>query len=179
MSKKTALISASFDAGVLSIAVAGVDTINLPLKALSSELIERATIHGLTQKISDAAAIAKSELPSDPTEAARVKFEAMNAVAQRLLEGDWSKRSGDGSGPVAGIIYRAFAEFVANAAKDKKRPAPSDAGIRAMYGKRTKSEQLALRNVPEIAAIMERMKAERGTPANAIDATDLLAELGI
>ena len=179
MSKKTSLIAASFENNVLSIAVADIGTINLPLSELTTELTERALVHGLTQKISDAAAIAKSDLPTEPLGAARMKSEAMSAVAQRLIDGDWSKRSGDGSAPVAGIIYRAFAEFVANAAKAKKQPAPLDAAIRALYDKRTRAEQLALRNVPAIATIIERMKSERGTTAQTVDTDSLLGELGL
>lgn len=178
MAKKS-LITAAFTNGTLSITVDGAGVINLPLSELTDELRERALIHGLTQKISDAAAIAKSELPDDPIAAARVKFEAMSSVAQRLIDGDWSKRSGDGSAPVAGIIYRAFAEYVANVAKAKKQPVPEDSAIRALYDKRDRADQLALRNIPEVATIIERMKAERGSNAATVNTADLLGELGL
>lgn len=180
MAKKSLITARIADSeGDLFINVDGIGEIKIHYRGLSDEIRDRALLHGLIQKISDAAAIAKSELPNDPLEAARVKFEAMSAVAQRLIDGDWSKRSGDGSAPVAGIIYRAFAEFVADAAKAKKQPAPSDAAIRALYDKRTRAEQLALRNVPAIATIIERMKSERGTTAATVDTDSLLGELGL
>lgn len=179
MAKKNSVISVEFDNGNLRFAVANAGEFTLNLSSLSDDLREKALVHGLTQKISDAAAISKADLPTDPVEAAKVKFEAMKAVADRLAEGDWSKRSGDGSGPVAGIIFRAFVEFVSNAAKAKKRPVPSEAEIRAVYDAKDRAGQLALRNVPEIAAIIERMKSERGTGTAKVDTSALLGELGI
>lgn len=179
MSKKSIISANVDDENILNIAVEGVGVIHLPINGLTDELRQRALVHGLVQKISDAAAIAKAELPTDPTEAAKVKFAAMSAVADRLAEGEWSKRSGDGAGPVAGIIFRAFAEFVAAAATAKKRPVPSEAEIRAVYDAKDRAGQLALRTVPEIAAIIERMKSERGTKASPVDASALLGELGI
>lgn len=179
MAKKS-IISASVENNVLSFIVDGAGSITIDLAELPSEIRDRAMIHGLTQKVSDAAAIAKAELPESEVEAAKVKFSAMQAVAQRLIDGDWSKRSGDGVGPVAGVIFRAFAEFVANAAKAKKRPAPSEAEIRAVYDAKDRAGQLALRNVPEIAAIIDRIKSERGaTAAKAVDTESLLGELGL
>lgn len=179
MAKKNSVISVEFDNGNLRLAIADVGEISLALASLSDDIREKALVHGLTQKVSDAAAIAKADLPADATEAAKVKFEAMKAVADRLAEGDWSKRSGDGAGPVAGVIFRAFVEFVTNAAKAKKRPAPSEAEIRAVYDAKDRAGQLALRNVPEIAAIIERIKSERGASAAKVDASALLGELGI
>lgn len=179
MAKKNSVISVEFDNGNLRFAIADAGEFTLTLASLSEDIREKALIHGLTQKVSDAAAIAKADLPTDAAEAAKAKFEAMQAVADRLAEGDWSKRAGDGSGPVAGVIFRAFVEFVTNAAKAKKRPAPSEAEIRSVYDAKDRAGQLALRKVPEIAAIIERIKSERGAGAVKVDASALLGELGI
>lgn len=180
MAKKNSIITVDvMESGVLRFVVDGAGDFTVETFNLSEEIRRRAMDHGLVQKISDAAAIAKADLPADATEAAKVKFEAMKAVADRLAEGDWSKRSGDGSSPVAGVIFRAFVEFVTNAAKAKKRPAPSEAEIRAVYDGKDRAGQLALRNVPEIATIIERLKSERGAGAAKVDASALLGELGI
>lgn len=179
MAKKNSIITVDATETGLTFVVDGAGEFTLTFASLTDDLRQKALIHGLTQKVSDAAAIAKAELPADATEAAKVKFEAMRAVADRLAEGDWSKRAGDGSGPVAGVIFRAFVEFVTNAAKAKKRPAPSEAEIRAVYDAKDRAGQLALRNVPEIAAIIERIKSERGAGAVKVDASALLGELGI
>lgn len=180
MAKKNSIIAVAHDNNVLSFTVADAGTITLDLAKLADEIRDRAMLHGLVQKVSDAAAIPKVDLPTDATEAAKAKYEAMQAVAERLLAGEWSKRSGDGTGPVAGVIFRAFAEFVANAAAAKKRPVPSETEIRAVYDAKDRAGQLALRNVPEIATIIERMKSERGAnAAKSVDVDGLLGELGI
>jgi len=172
MARKNAVVSSTYDNGVLTVAIAGAGTINLTIAELSDDVRNRAMVHGLLQKVSDAAAIPKADLPIDPTDAAKVKFEAMNAVASRLIDGEWSKRAGDGSGPVAGIIYRAFEEWVNAQFTAAKKPIPAADVTRAKYDVMERSKQLALRNVPAIAAIIERMKSERGAAATAPDGDD-------
>lgn len=161
-----------------TLTVEGAGSIEISVSELPADIQARALIHGLVQKISDAAAMPKADLPDDPTEAAAVKFAAMQSVAQRLIDGDWSKRTGEGSGPVAGLIFRAFYAFVCEAAKAKKKPAPSEAEARAVYNSKDRAGQLALRNVPRIAELMEQLRAAKA-PAKSIDADSLLGELGL
>ncbi len=183
MARKNALIAVSINEAATELTFtvgegAGSFTVDMP--TLSDDIRNRAQVHGLVQKISDAAAIAKAELPSDPAEAASVKYEAMRSVATRLMEGEWSKRSGDGSAPVAGIIFRAFAEWAADMAKKAKKDVPSTEALRAVYDAKDRAGQLALRTVPAIAKIIERMKSERGaSAANSVDSNALLGELGL
>jgi len=178
MAKKNSIIATAFANGVLTFTITGAGEIILPIAELSDDLRERAMLHGIVQKISDAAAMPKADLTGDAAKDALTKFEAMKSVADRLRDGDWSKRNGDGSGPVAGVIFRAFVEFVTNAAKAKKATVPTDEAIRAVYDAKTRAEQLALRNVPAIATIIERIKSERGA-AVSVNTDDLLGELGI
>ena len=179
---KASLITSAFDAAnnVLTLSVAGVGSIDVAIRDLSDDIVSRALVHGLTQKISDAAAMPKADLPDDPTEAAKTKFEAMKAVADRISgpDGEWTKRNGDGSGPVAGIIYRAFEQWAMERAKKAKKSITPEE-IRAVYDAKDRAGQLALKTVPEIAAIMERIKAERGPAKSAVDADALMGELGI
>lgn len=183
MAKKNSIIRPSFENGVLTINVGNDDTgpigsIVLTLAELSADITETGLVHGLVQKISDAAALPKDELTGNAKTDALTKYNAMLSVANRLLEGEWSARKGDGSGPVAGIIFRAFAEYVATMAASRKKPVPSDDAIRANYDAKSRAEQLALRSVPEIATIIERIKSERGT-TTVVDADALLADLGL
>lgn len=178
MAKKS-IISTEVEGTAISFNVEGAGSFFIDYTNLTEELRTRALVHGIVQKISDAAAMPKADLPSDPIEAAKTKLEAMQSVADRLIAGDWSKRNGEGGGPVAGVIFRAFAEWVEARAKAAKKPAPTAEAIRAVYDAKTKSEQLALRSVPEIAAIIERIKSERGGAAVKVDADSLLDELGL
>jgi hypothetical protein len=183
MARKNSLISVSHNAetNVLSFAVGNAGTIELNVNNLSDDIRTRALLHGLVQKVSDAAAIGKDELAGKSAdEIAALKFDAMKSVADRLTgdDADWSKRSGDGTGPVAGIILRAFSQYVADMAAKRKKPVPSDDAIKSRYSAMSKSEQFALRNVPEIAAIMETLRSEKSSKSS-VDTKSLLGELGI
>jgi hypothetical protein len=174
MARKNAVVSAtvSDDLNVLTITVEGFDPIAVDRRNLDPEIRARAEIHGLGQKIGDAAALGKDATPKD-------KYEAMRSVADRLLEGDWNKRNGEGGGTQPGIIFRAFSEYVADKAKKAKKPVPSADAIKATYGNLDRKGQLALRTVPEIATIMDRMKSETASKGVAVDTESLLAELGV
>lgn len=178
MAKKGSLISTAIDGGNLAITVEGIGTINLDTGALADDIRNRALFHGLIQKISDAAAIPAKDLPADPLEAAKVKFEAMTAVADRLSAGEWSKRSGDGSGLVAGLIFRAYYKWAVEMATAAKKSAPAETAVRAQYDAMERKNQLALRNIPRVAEIMDELRAEKA-PAAGVDALALLAELGL
>jgi hypothetical protein len=182
MARKNALITVALDGSALTFAVGSAGSFTIDTASLNDDIRNRALAHGIVQKVSDAAAMPKSEFKGKSAdEIAAMKFNAMKAVADRLTgdDADWSKRSGDGSGPVAGIIYRAFEQWVLDTAKAKKvKTPPTSEAIRAKYDAMDRAGQLALRNVPEIATIMERLRAERGPKAN-VDTTALLGELGL
>lgn len=171
--RKGSLISCAISNGALSFSVVGVDApIVVDTKNLSADIVETAMLHGLKQKISDAAALEKGATAEE-------KHAEMLAVANRLMDGEWSKRSGDGSGPVAGVIYLAFARWIAETAIERKKTAPSQEAIRAKYDSYDRSEQLALRSIPRVATIIEEIKLSRGSAASSVDADALLGDLGI
>jgi hypothetical protein len=180
MARKNSIISiaANEETGALVFTVTDAGEFSIIPADLTDEIRNRAMLHGLAQKVSDAAAIAKSEMTGDAATDAMTKFNAMKAVADRLADGDWSARRGDGTGPVAGVIYRAFEEWVMAEAKKAKKPVDAET-IRALYDAKPRADQLALRNVPEIATIIERIKAERGAKSEPVDTAGLLAELGL
>jgi hypothetical protein len=181
MAKKNALISAAYDNGTLVLNVGDAGSVSVSTNDLTDAIREKAMIHGLLQKLSDAAAMPKDQLTGDAKKDAATKLAAIQAVADRITgpDGDWNKRSGDGAGPVSGIIFRAFEEYVETMAKKRKKDAPTSDAIRARYDAMERKEQLALRNVPEIAAIIDRIKSERGSKAETVDTGSLLSELGI
>lgn len=178
MARKNSIISAAFNAGTITISVEGVDTIILPIASLSDDLRERAMVHGLVQKISDGAAIPKTELTGlSEQEIAERKFNAMSAIADRLRGGEWSKRNGDGSGSTpAGVIYRAFHQWACEMATAKKAAIPTETATREVYDKKDRAGQLALRNIPRIAEIIETLRVK---PSNAVDTDSLLSDLGL
>jgi hypothetical protein len=166
MAKKNAIVSTVVEDGLITFHVEGQPVLPLSIAQLSDEVRNRALIHGLVQKVSDAAALGKDATPAD-------KHAAMAAVVYRLNSGDWNKRGeSDGSTAPAGIIRRAFVEFAVAAGKPE-----TDAN--AYYEGLDRKAQLALRNIPEIADIINRIKSERGANASAkVDTNALLAEIG-
>lgn len=173
MARKNAIISATVTGTVLTFNVEGAaKPIVVDAAKLSDDIRAAAIIHGLTQKIADAAALGKDATPAD-------KAEAMRAVADRLTgeEPSWNKRAGDGSDSApSGLIFKAFLEFATERATAAKKPIPSEEKVRELYDSKTRSEQLAMRKIPEIAAIIERMKGDKAAKS-APDADALLADI--
>lgn len=132
---------------------------------LSESIREQAMMHGLKQKIGDAAAISRNP---DTGRSATTddKFDAMSEVLNRLLSGEWNKTraGGDGSGS-GGLLFKALCRVKAD-----KTPAE----VRAYLDWRTKEEQAALRKVPVIAAALEEIRAAQAKDGG-IDGEALLA----
>lgn len=156
-SKRPRLITIDIADDIIVFNVAGETPLPLHLGQMSDDIKTRAMVHGIVQKVSDAAA--GSMTPAE-------KRAAMDAVVYRLNSGEWNKRSGDGTSQPSGLIARAVAEF-------SGKPLST---VQTFLGAKTRSEVLALRKVPEIATIMDRLRAE--TPAaKAVDTSELLAGL--
>lgn len=135
------------------------------IEQLDDAIRTQAMMHGLKQKIGDAAAISRN------TETGRSattddKFDAMAEVLGRLLAGQWNKtREGGEGGGAGGLLFRALCKIKAD-----KTPAE----VRAYLEARTKEEQAALRKVPAIAAAIEAIKAAQAKDGG-IDGEALLA----
>lgn len=179
MARKNAIVSVSVERNgsdatdqSVTFTVEGQSPIQIRLNELSTEIRAQAMIHGITQKISDAAALGKDATPAD-------KYAAMLAVAERISSpnGSWNKRNGEGSESApSGLIFRAFYQFAVDRAEAMKKPIPAESVVRELYDSKTRSEQLAIRKIPEVAAIMERMKGDK-LAKSAPDADALLADI--
>lgn len=147
--------------GSLTIAVANGKSIIVRVEDLSPEIQLYATLHGLKQKIIDAAALGAGATLTD-------KYVAMSEVVDRLMAGEWNKRGEGGTGTPTGLLFKALCRLYG----DSKSPET----IRTFLGSKDKSEQAALRKNPRIAAIIDQIKAET-IKTEWIDTEDLLAEL--
>ena len=132
---------------------------------LADDIRVQAMMHGLKQKIGDAAAISRNP---DTGRSATTddKFDAMAEVLHRLLSGAWNKtREGGEGGGAGGLLFKVLCKIKAD-----KTPAE----VRAYLEARTKEEQAALRKVPAIAAAIEEIKAAQAKDGG-IDGEALLA----
>lgn len=170
--KKVPAIDATItEAGTLKLTFGGrADlTVELDAAGLSDTIRQQAIMHGLKQKLVDAAAISRN---TDTGASATVqdKYDAVREVAERLMAGEWNKRreAGAGSGP-GGLLKAALVRLYAGRMNEEQL----DAWLTA----KTDKEKAALRKNPKVAEIIEAIRAERAkdTPAGAAD--DLLAEL--
>lgn len=139
--------------------VEGVGRLTLMMSQLTPAMATACLLHGLKQKIGDAAAI-----PRDPETGRSAtlsdKYAAMSAVRDRLLDGQWFLRAGTGSGSAGqgGLLYRALVRLY---------PAKTAEQLRAYLDGKTDAEQAKLRATPKVAAMIADIKAEDAARAAA------------
>lgn len=165
--KRTPAITAAIDEMVLTFTGDNGRVLTVDARTLSTSILDAAIMHGLKQKIGDAAAISRNP-ETGRSATTDDKFDAMSEVLNRLLAGSWNKprESGDGAG-AGGLLFKALCRVKAD-----KTPAE----VKAYLEGRSKEEQAALRKVPVIAAAIDAIRAESAKAAG-IDGEALLADL--
>lgn len=161
---RTPAIDATITANVLHLAFSNGETVSVALSNLTPEIQHQCAMHGLKQKLVDAAAISRNP---DTGRSATIddKLNAVLEVANRLLSGQWNKTRDGGASTKGGLLFRALCLMYADKTPD---------AIRAFLDKKTPAEKTALRNTAKIAAIIATLKEE---PTDGIDADGLLDEL--
>lgn len=143
----------------------GEGDITIGLSDLSPAILEMAALHGLKQKICDAAAISRDP-ETGRSATTETKFRAMHAVYERIMAGEWNAKRGEGT-TTGGLLFRALCRLY---------PAKDADTLREFLAGKTKQEQAALRANPKVAAIIEEIKAESANVSE-IDTDELLGEL--
>lgn len=157
----------SDDKGTLTLTFSHGQYLCLHVSQLSADVAAHALMHGLKQKLVDAAAISRN---TETGRAASVadKFDAVKEVYDRLLSGEWNKRREGGAGTSGGLLFRALCRMY-----DGKKT-PED--IKAFLEAKTDAEKAALRKNSKVATIIEEIRAE-SAKGDATDADELLADL--
>lgn len=145
----------------LTIEVEGHDSIICELSEIHTDMLNHAALHGLKQKICDAAALGAEYSISE-------KYTAMKEVFDRIYsaEPQWNKTAGGGGG-ATGLLFRALCRLY---------PDKSPEQLRAYHDKLDKKQQAALRGNPKIAPIIEKIKLEAANTTG-VDSDELLAGL--
>lgn len=165
--KRTPVIETTIEGDVLRLACMNGERLELNVFDLVESIRTQAMLHGLKQKLIDAAAISrdpetgKSATPDD-------KWAAVRAVYDRLMRGEWNATRGEGTGSGNGLLFRALVRMY---------PAKTADQLREYLDGKTKAEQAALRANPKVAAVIEEIKAE-SVKAGGVDSDSLLDELG-
>jgi len=134
--------------------------------ALSPEVRQQALLHGLKQKLVDAAAISRNT-ETGRAASAEDKYQAVKTVYDRLLAGAWNATR-EGGGATGGLLLQALVRMYAG------RKTPDE--LRAFLAEKSDAEKTALRKNPRVAQIIEDIRVETGKAAN-IDTDELLGEL--
>lgn len=143
------------------------EELSINLATLSDEIRTQAALHGLKQKLVDAAAIARNPdtgLSATPAD----KYDAVKTVFDRITqpEGTWNAVRESGEKHVGGLFARALMELTG------KTKAQIDVAIE----KYTKEETAALKKNPRVVDIMQRLERE-AIAARPNNSDDLLAQL--
>ena len=164
--KRNAAISATITDGTLALAFANGETLMLRAAALNIDMQQQAMLHGLKQKLVDAAAISRNP---ETGRAASVedKYQAVKVVYDRLLAGQWNAAR-EGGGNAGGLLLQALCRMYDG------RKTPDE--LKAFLADKSDAEKTALRKNPRVATIIEDIRAEQGKAAN-IDTDELLGEL--
>ena len=164
--KRIPAINAEIVGETLHLAFANGAALALDSRALTLEITRAAIMHGLKQKLVDAAAIARNP-ETGRSATIEDKYEAVKAVYDRLLAGLWNAPRGEGGAPSGGYLLQALCRLY---------PAKSVENLRAFLEGKTDKEKAALRKNPRVAQIIEDIRAEQGKAAD-IDTDELLGEL--
>jgi hypothetical protein len=175
--------------GCIKFTVLGVGELVLDITKLSPENISRAVAHGMTQRISDAAAIPFNK-DENRYATAQEKYEAMRALVEHYETGtsEWARNRAVG-GPRAdgetALILRAVAEHQGVSVDDMRERVKAIATKRETTPKAYLAGVLATAQAAKgvgalagVATVYARLKAEQPVAVVKLDADELINELG-
>lgn len=169
LTKKPAAVETTINGSVLTLTFANGALLELSLSQLNDNIILAATLHGLKQKLCDAAAISRDPV-TGKTATIETKYAAVREVFDRITspDGTWNKirEGGNNSG---GLLLTALVRMYAG------RKTRDD--LIEFLSSKTDAEKAALRKNAKIAAIIDEIKAERATDGEGIDSDSILDEL--
>jgi hypothetical protein len=142
-------------------------TVEVDTIRLSEDVLAQALMHGLKQKLVDAAAMSRNP-ETGRSATIEDKYTAVAEVAQRLLEGEWNKRREGGA--TGGLLLRALIQMYAG-----RKTADQ---LKEYLAAKSDKEKAALRKNPRVAEIIEHLRVEDAKARGEDTAgMDLLAEL--
>lgn len=149
---RTPAIDATIDGTTLRLAFGNGDSLTISADQLTDDIRTMAMMHGLKQKIVDAAAISRNP-ETGRSASIDDKVTAATEVATRLLAGQWNKVREGGSGAGNGsLLFRAM---------QVAYPAKSAEAIREYLATKTPAECAAMRATPKLAAIIATLRTAK------------------
>jgi len=168
---KKSAISAEIDSGVLTLTFGAGGSIVIDPKNLEKPIIEMAILHGLKQKLVDAAAIARNTITGESASLTDKK-EAVMAVYDRLMRGEWNATRSTGEGTAKGSLLLL--------ALQRLQPQKSGEELATWLDGLTNEQKTALSKNAKILPIIQTIQAERAAKAAeklGVDSDGLLNDL--
>ena len=155
------------DDGTLILAFRHGEVLRLHPESLAPEIQRAAMLHGLKQKLVDAAAISRDTATGRAATIA-TKYEAVREIFDRITgeTPSWNKPRAGGAGGQGGLLVRAVARYK-NVTVERAK---------AYLDRLTDAQKQALRGDPRIATIINDLRLESAKPAG-IDTDALLCGL--
>lgn len=148
------------------------ESVTVDCVAFTRELLMTAAVHGVGQKLVDAAALSRNPENGQPATPAE-KWARVKAIAERLNGGQWNAPKGERA-IGGGMLLTAMREVFPKRAFDA-------AGLKAFVEEQAKAQgkaaadvRKALANLPKVKAVIDRLEAAQ---VKAVDGDALLAEL--
>ena len=143
------------------------EALRLHPESLHPEIQRAALLHGLKQKLVDAAAISR-DTATGRAATITTKYDAVKEIFDRITgeNPSWNKPRAGGAGGQGGLLARAIARY---------KNVPVEAA-KAYLERLTDAQKQALRVDPRIATIINDLRAESAKPAG-IDTDALLGGL--
>lgn len=169
---KKAAVSADVDvdANTLKLTFGAGGSVTVDANRLVAGIIRQATLHGLKQKLVDAAAISRNT-DTGASASLQDKKDAVMEVYERLIGGEWNKVREGGTVTAATQLFQAIVRMY---------PTKSEESLRVWFDGRDDAQKATLRKNPKIAAIIAQIQAERAAQradVAEVDSDDLLGEL--
>lgn len=156
MTKTIPTITAEVNDTTLTITFSNGESLSVDATALSADIQTAACLHGLKQKLVDAAAIPR-DVETGRSASVEDKISAVREVFTRITspEGTWNKVREGGTTTATGgaLLVRALMELTGQS-KEK---------IEMYLSTKTKEEKAALRVSPKVAPIITRLQAAKST----------------
>lgn len=148
--------------------VRGAGDVTLRLDALHAAIMNRAAVHGLIQRISDAAALSRDSETGQPA-TPQDKLEAMARLVAHYMSGtdQWSRVAA--GAPKGGLLFKALCRMYEG---DKT---PDE--IREFIDGLSDKEQSGLRRDEEVSAMIRTIEAEQAKSAPSVDTKSILGKL--
>lgn len=138
----------------IAFAVLGVGVIRMDLTAIHGDIMRHAAIHGMIQRISDAAAISRDPETGKPA-SAQDKFDAMSRLVAHYESGtsEWSRKPVAGEREKGGLLFKALCQM---------SPSKSPEEIRAWMGTKTKKELALISRTEKVATVIATLRPAIG-----------------